>query len=164
MRDETLNANARIISADDGFQADPNIFGLYLEDCSPRIKMAVLRLMTDFRNNVTIENLAKELNVHPSHLEREYKKYCHSITLRQLLIGFRLHYATFLMPRRELKLNDIAEMAGFSSARDFYRSFQKHLGITAAQFKKSRRFENFKSIYTKTRMSHDKRVLSKRIT
>lgn len=112
--------------------------------------MAILRLMTDFKNGITIKNLAKELNVHPSHLEREYKIYYHSITLRQLLIGFRLHYAIFLMPREELKINDIAEMAGFSSARDFYRSFRRHLGMTAAHYRKSHRFENFKSIFTKT--------------
>jgi AraC-like DNA-binding protein len=163
VRDETIYAKVPVIPAYINFQPDPNVFGLHLKDCSPRIKMAVLRLMNDFRNNITIENLAMGLRVHPSHLEREYKKYCHSITLKQLLIGFRLQYAIFLMPRKELKLNEIAEMAGFSSARDFYRSFRRHLGMTAAQFKRSYKFENFKSIYAKTRKLLDKIGLQKKI-
>jgi transcriptional regulator GlxA family with amidase domain len=65
------------------------------------------------------------------------------------------------MRHEALKLNDIAEMAGFSSARDFYRSFRRHLGMTAAHYKQSCRFEKFKSIYTKARKSRNKMDLQK---
>ncbi|HTY11527.1 MAG TPA: helix-turn-helix transcriptional regulator [Bacteroidota bacterium] len=163
MRDETSIFSSRRNPKIDGYQPDPNMFGVHLELCSPIIRMAVLRLMTDFRNNIRIENLAKDLNVHPSHLERQFKNQNDTITLKQLLIGFRLHYATFLICFENLKLNEIAEKAGFASARDLYRSFRHHLGITAAHYKQSCKFEHFKSIYDKgTRMRAARRNVEKK--
>jgi transcriptional regulator GlxA family with amidase domain len=60
------------------------------------------------------------------------------------------------MHQADLKLSVIAEISGFSSARDFYRSFRRHLGMTAKQYKNSYSPENFKSIYAKTRKARDK--------
>jgi AraC-like DNA-binding protein len=148
MQDAVLHSTDTVRLDHNGFRPDPSDFGISLEKYSPLVRKAVVRLMKDFRNNITIEMVAEELKVHPCHLEREAKKYCKTLTLKQLLIGLRLHCAVFLMTDEELRLNEIAELSGFSSARDFYRCFRSHLGMTAKEFRRQYSFEDFKLIYS----------------
>lgn len=133
------------------YKPEPRVFGICLEKCSPLVRKAVVRLMTDFRSDITIKKIAEELKVHPSHLERETRKYCDSTTLKQLLIGFRLQYAVFLMTETDLKLHDIPEMSEFPSGKDFSRSFHLHLGMTATEYRRHLTFEDFMDNYTSNR-------------
>lgn len=137
-----------------GYNPELNAFGVRLEKCSPLVQKAVVRLLTSFRSDITIEMIAEELKVHPSHLEREMRKYCRPITLRQLLIGFRLQCAVFLMADEKLRLNVIGEKSGFSSARDFYRSFRCHLGMTAKEYGRRYSFADFKLVYFRDRKNY----------
>ncbi|MGH7597433.1 MAG: hypothetical protein ACREOI_13855 [bacterium] len=78
------------------FQPDVKIFGIDFEQCSKRIKKTVRMMMDEFRENITVDEIAHRLGVHRSHLEREWHQQCGGITAKQLLIGLKLHYSTFL--------------------------------------------------------------------
>ncbi|MGH7491815.1 MAG: helix-turn-helix domain-containing protein [bacterium] len=76
------------------------------------------------------------MGVHRCHLEKEWRRECGRITPKQLLIGLKLHYSSFLMQNEGLKLKDIAWMAGYANEHEFYRSFHRHMGITASRYRR----------------------------
>jgi AraC-like DNA-binding protein len=130
------------------FQPEVKIFGIDLEQCSKRIKKAIRMMMDEFRENITVDEIADRLGVHrSSHLEREWHQECGNITAKQLLIGLKLNYSTFLMRNEGLKLKDIARLAGFANEHEFYRSFHRHMGTTASHYRKHYTFADFGVIY-----------------
>jgi AraC-like DNA-binding protein len=129
------------------FQPEVKIFGIDLEQCSKRIKKTIRMIMDEFRDNITVDEIAHRLGVHRSHLEREWHQECGSITAKQLLIGLKLHDSTFLMRNEGLKLKDIARLAGFANEHEFYRSFHCHTGMTASGYRKDYTFADFGAIY-----------------
>lgn len=153
MREAASRAKLPMALGPNIFQPDTTEFGLDLMRCSPRIRKAAHRLVIDFMRNITIEEIARDLGVHPCHLERESKNYCGSITLKQLLIGIRLQYCVFLMADKTLKLNVIGEMSGFSDPKNFSRSFRTHMGVTASEFRKLHTVEDFVPIFQKHRLA-----------
>jgi AraC-like DNA-binding protein len=129
------------------FQPEVKVFGIDLEPCSKRIKKAIRMMLDEFRENIMVDEIAHRLGVHRSHLEREWHQECGSITAKQLLIGLKLHYATFIIRNEGLKLKDIARLAGFANEHEFYRSFHRHMGIIASRYRKDYTFADFGSIY-----------------
>lgn len=100
-------------------------------------------IIEEFRENITVEAIADRLDIHRSHLEREWHQECGSITPKQLLIGLKLHDSTFLMQNAGLKLKDIAHLDGFANEHEFYRSFHSHMGMTASCYRRDRLFADF---------------------
>jgi AraC-like DNA-binding protein len=129
------------------FQPEVKIFGIDLRQCSLRVKKAVRMMIDEFRENITVDEIAHRLGVHRSHLEREWHRQCGSITIKQLLIGLKLHYSTFLMQNEGLKLKDIARLAGFANEHSFYRSFHRHMGMIASRYRKDYTFADFRAVY-----------------
>lgn len=129
------------------FQPEIKIFGIAPESCSLRIKKSLRMLMEEFRENITVKAIAHRLGVHRSHLEREWHQQCGGIMAKQLLIGLKLHYSTFLMRNEGLKLKDIARLAGFANEHEFYRSFHRHTEITASRYREDYTFADFGAIY-----------------
>jgi AraC-like DNA-binding protein len=129
------------------FQPEVKIFEIALEQCSKRIKKTIRMMMDEFRENITVDEIAHRLGVYRSHLERGWHQECGGITAKQLLIGLKLHYSTFLMQNEGLKLKDIARLTGFANEHEFYRSFHRHVGIIASRYRKDYTFADFGAIY-----------------
>jgi AraC-like DNA-binding protein len=147
---DLLEAIAVAITAH-GFQPEARVFGIEPEKCSPRLKQAIRFMMEEFRANPSVEEIAGRLGVHPSHLEREWRRDFGSITVKQFLIGLRLHHATFLMQNQGLKLKHVSDLAGFANVYTFYRSFHHYLGLTASAYKQLYTFKDFHAVYMKYR-------------
>lgn len=133
-----------------GFQPDVRVFGIDPEKCSPRLKQAIRLMMEEFRANPLVEEIASRLDVHPNHLEKEWRRDFGDITAKQFLIGLRLHYATFLMQNQGLKLKHVSNLAGFANEFTFYRSFHRYLGLTASTYRQLYTFEDFHAVYMKS--------------
>lgn len=129
------------------FEPEMEIFGVDTEKASPRLRKACAIVKHEFRDNITVAEIAYRLGIHPGHLEREWQHEISLLTIKQLVIGLRLHFSTFLMPNEGLKLKDIAGIAGFTTERDFYRCFHRHMGVTASDFRKQFTFKNFHDLY-----------------
>ncbi len=129
------------------FEPEVKVFGIVPEQCSPRIKKALRMMIQEFRETLTMEALADRLGVHRSHFEREWHHNCGTITAKQLLIGLRLHHSIYLMQNDGLKLKDIARRTGFANEHMFYRSFHRHLGMTASSYRRNHAFAEFELCY-----------------
>jgi AraC-like DNA-binding protein len=137
--------------AEHSFQPDVRVFGIDPEKCSPRLKQAIQLVMEKFHANPSVEEIACRLGVHPSHLEREWRRDFGKIKVKQVLIGLRLHYAIFLMQNQGLKLKHVSDLAGFANEYTFYRSFRRDLGLTASAYRRLYMFKDFRTIYMKYR-------------
>ncbi len=129
------------------FQPDARVFGIDPERCSPRIRKAIKIMTEEFLENVTVGEIAHRLGIHRATLEKEFGRECMIISAKQLLIGLRLHYATFLMQNDGLKLKDIAHLAGFADEHKYYQSFHIHLGVPASTYRKLHTLKEFPLIY-----------------
>jgi len=104
-------------------------------------------MIEEFRENITVEAIAARVGIHRSHLEREWHQECGGVAPKQLLIGLKLYYSTFLMQNNGLKLKDIARLVGFANEHEFYRSFHSHMGMTASFYRRDRLFTDFAIYY-----------------
>jgi AraC-like DNA-binding protein len=127
------------------------VFGIDPEKCSLRLKQAIRLMMEEFHVNPSVEEIACQLDVHPSHLEKEWRRDFSGITVKQFLIGLRLHYATFLMQNQGLKLKHVSDLVGFANEYTFYRSFRRDLGLPASAYRRLYAFKDFRAVYMKYR-------------
>ena len=87
-------------------------------------------------NSITIEDLAKVLNVSKFHFLNEFKKY-KGITPYQHLLNTRLTMAKDLLMDPNRKITSIAHDLGFSDSSHFSRSFKKATGTSPKVFRES---------------------------
>jgi AraC-like DNA-binding protein len=117
------------------FLADLSVFGITMDHCTARIKKALSLMQREFLNKeISVGEIASQLNIHRCHFEREFQRYCR-ISPKQLIIGLKLFFACFLMKNDGMKLLHIAELAGFQDYYEFCKLFRKHIGMTPGEFR-----------------------------
>lgn len=89
------------------------------------VKM-IIEAVHDFSNkDISLKTLAAQLDMHPSYLGFIFHQQT-GFYFNDYLNEERLKYAASLMEDSNVKLKDIADMAGFSSQTYFNRQFKKH--------------------------------------
>ncbi len=91
-------------------------------------------LISRYRESVRIEEVAKELNIHPGHLARLFREQLRtspSAFLRRL----RVNEARRLLTSTDQTVAEIAAAAGFSDQSHLTREFRRSLGTTPAVFR-----------------------------
>lgn len=86
-------------------------------------------------SDFTVESLAEMLNMSRSQLFRKFKAlydYSPSETLR----AERLNYAKRLISEKRYNINEVSDLAGFSSSSYFITCFKKYYGLTPADYLK----------------------------
>ncbi|MFQ5636740.1 MAG: helix-turn-helix transcriptional regulator [bacterium] len=117
------------------FVPDVSVLGIRVEKCSARIKKALDIILHAFlKQELTVCKLAFKLNVHRCHLDREFQHYC-EISPKQVIMGLKLSYATFLMKNDGMKLFHVAQLAGFPDYYEFCKIFSRHMGMTPSQYR-----------------------------
>ena len=99
------------------------------------LKQAREFLHEKFNEPLTLTDVAREVDIHPVHLARVFRRQYHSSVgdyVRQLRVEFT---------RRELSatdkpLSEIALSAGFSSQSHFTTIFKKQVGLTPAEYRR----------------------------
>jgi YesN/AraC family two-component response regulator len=92
----------------------------------------------NFSEDISMEEMAGKLHVHPSHLMRVFKKE-KGITISHYRNLKRIKEAKELILFSNLSMTDIAIMVGFSNPQYFSRFFKEIEGITPVEFKKNRK-------------------------
>jgi AraC family transcriptional regulator len=77
----------------------------------------------------TLENISKQLNMHPVTLSKEFSKYYHC-GFGDYIRHLRIESSLSFLARKNLPLNDVAYLAGFSDTSNFIRTFKKVKGVT----------------------------------
>ena len=89
----------------------------------------------NFAEDISMEEIARKLHVHPSHLMRAFKKE-KGITISNYRNLRRNKEAKELIRYSNLSMTEIAIMVGFSNSQFFSKFFKEVEGITPGEFKK----------------------------
>ena len=84
--------------------------------------------------SITLGDIAKQVDIHPVHLAREFRK-VYGCTLGEYLRGLRVQFACRELSSSNRPLVDIALGAGFSHQAHFSRVFKRYTGVTPTEFR-----------------------------
>lgn len=92
-------------------------------------------LHTHFLENLSLDQIATTVGVHPAHLTRTFRQH-YQCTLGDYVRHLRIEYACHLLTNPEIPLAQIALDAGFADQGHFSRTFKNLMGMTPGQYQK----------------------------
>ena len=93
------------------------------------------RFETDFKTTVSLDQLAKELDMSVSYLSHQFKQITGS-SVMGYLTACRIAAAKKHLANSALPVGEIVELCGFSDSSNFSRLFKKQAGCSPSQFRK----------------------------
>jgi len=97
----------------------------------------IIQDQIDTNLSLSLKEISKGLNVHPSYLSREFSKYFEDLSFGEYIRKLRIEKAIQLMQSSQYSLTEIAYLTGFSDQSHFTRIFKKHTGKNPSAYKKS---------------------------
>ena len=94
------------------------------------------RLREEFRNPLSISELASDAGVHPVHLARVFRAHVQK-TAGDYVRDLRVRAACQMLRDREVPLAAVAAECGFADQSHLNRIFKRFVGTTPAQFRQS---------------------------
>jgi AraC family transcriptional regulator len=95
-------------------------------------------LHENFADNLSIDELALAVGVHPGHLMRCFRRE-YGCTIGDYVRKLRIDYASLMLLRAESSLSSIATSSGFSDQSHFIRTFKAATGLTPSAFQRTHR-------------------------
>jgi len=103
--------------------------------CRPRWVRQAQELLHDrFTESMTLDDIAKQVGIHPVHLAATFKRYFGE-TVGQYIRRLRVEFAARRISEADLPLSQIALLAGFSDQSHFSRTFKVQTGMTPVQYR-----------------------------
>jgi AraC family transcriptional regulator len=102
------------------------------------LKRAKDLLHARFAENLTLEQIASEVGVHPIHLASVFRQKYHC-TVGEYIRGLRIDYACQEIERGEMPLALIALEAGFANQGHFSSTFKRLTGFTPVSYRNAYR-------------------------
>ena len=104
-------------------------------DRSNIISEAIRYMNKNLYEPLTVEQIAKQVNLSPSHFSRQFKRNT-GYSPYEYIILRRLDRAKYLLTSTQLTVKEIAFQIGYHSEENFIHSFQKNVGISPGLFRK----------------------------
>ena len=105
---------------------------------SARYQRVLALIRTRFGETITVEGMAREAGMSPSHFSRILKETLGS-TPMQYVLAYRIEQAMKMMADPARPLGDIALACGFADQAHFSRSFKQVTGQTPRDFRSAQR-------------------------
>jgi AraC family transcriptional regulator len=105
-------------------------------DAPAWLRQAKALLNDRWNESVSIEAIAREVGVHPSHLNRVFRA-CLKQTPGEYLRRIRIERATREVLATDRPLKVIASVAGFADQAHFTREFRRYHGVTPFEMRRS---------------------------
>uniref|UniRef100_A0A7C4PYA0 Response regulator n=1 Tax=Bellilinea caldifistulae TaxID=360411 RepID=A0A7C4PYA0_9CHLR len=86
-------------------------------------------------SDLSLNSVAEAVNLSPSYLGTQFKRHT-GTTYINFLTTLRIEEAKRLLRSTDLSINYIAEKVGYPNVTNFYRHFQRQVGMTPAAFRK----------------------------
>lgn len=104
-------------------------------------------LQKQFKENIAIEDISKELNLSSSYISHTFKEST-GYTVMQYLMEYRLIQAKYLIEiTGETKtIKEISMECGFESDAHFNRFFKKKIGVTPNEYRKKKMYKYMRMI------------------
>lgn len=93
------------------------------------------RLERQFRDPVTLAELARDYHVSPSHLSHQFKQITGYAPM-EYLQACRLSEAKRELAQGNRSIREIVDLCGFGDESNFSRTFRQRVGVTPTQFRK----------------------------
>ena len=93
--------------------------------------------MSNFKEQITLENTAELIGISPGYLSREFNKTV-GIGFKDFLVDLRLKHSTQLILYSNESITDIAYYCGFNSTSYFLRAFKKKYGVSPLVYRKNK--------------------------
>lgn len=103
------------------------------ENVPQLIQQAVVYVNTNFREKLTLGELAKELSVSVNYLGSLFKKYLKT-SFNEYLNNIRLKYACKLLLTSDLTIKEVAFESGYSSVEYFSYTFKKMMHMSPGAY------------------------------
>src|SRR4030095_9779218 len=87
--------------------------------------------------NLSLTNISKSLDIHPSYLSREFSKHFDNLSFGEYIRKLRIEKAIELIQTKNHSLTEIAYLTGFSDQSHFTRIFKQHEGLSPSTYKKN---------------------------
>ncbi len=107
--------------------------GFHTELFSP-IMRAVRYVDVHFRDDLTLEQVAREVGLSASYFSAQFHKIIGQ-TFKSYLINVRLTYAADLITGSDTRIADICQLSGFRDFANFSRAFKKNYGMSPAAYR-----------------------------
>lgn len=88
----------------------------------------------NFREEITIREIARELNISESHISHTFKNKLR-VSFCDYINSMRLIEAARLLKDKNLTITEISSSCGFGTIRTFNRVFHKHFGVTPSEYR-----------------------------
>ncbi len=106
------------------------------EDRTNVLKSGIRYLKENFKENISLESVAKELNISKFYLSHILSDKI-NISFKDYINSLRIEEAERLLEETNFPVTEISELCGFNTARTFNRAFKKAKGISPAKYRKS---------------------------
>ena len=101
---------------------------------SPAVRLALNYIRNEYATGISIRDFCNRCNINPAYLGYLFKREC-GVFFNEYLMRIRISHSIVLLRRAELKINDIAVQAGFSSASYFIKCFKSVTGMSPAKYR-----------------------------
>ena len=105
-------------------------------DLSPLIQKALQMVKKEYDQGITLEEMADKLFVSEEYLSSQFKKEI-GVGFKEMVRTLQIERIKELLTNTKLKLNQIAELAGYSDAKYMSRGFKDEVGVLPSEFRKS---------------------------
>ena len=114
---------------------------MHKQKISDRVTEFILTRETNDLAMLKVSNIAATFGVNPSYLSRIFKG-DKDITLNEFITGEKMFRSIGLLKNeKQITMDDIARIVGFSRADYFITLFKNYYGIHPKRFKRTRRFK-----------------------
>lgn len=98
------------------------------------IGKAITIISFDLTADLSLKNIANQLNVNPTYLSSLFSKEC-ECTLTEYVNKKRIEHALYLLQKTDKPINSIAFECGIQDTNYFIKLFKKHTGLTPTQYR-----------------------------
>lgn len=98
-----------------------------------QLEVAVQYIKSHFHLNITLEDVAKEVYMHPNYFSALFKK-SYGTSFVEYVNALKITMAAELMKNTDLSIQEIASQCGFSSLSNFYKVFKERYGLSPAKY------------------------------
>ena len=88
------------------------------------------------RPDISLQEVAEAVNLSSSHFSSQFKTAV-GVSYVKYLTSMRLKEAQKLLRTTDYNITTVAEMVGYPNATNFYRHFQRHIGMTPAAYREA---------------------------
>lgn len=108
---------------------------------SPMVKNTVDYILLNLGGPLTLQHIADQLHINPSHLSRKFKSET-GMNMTEFINRKRVDEAKLYLQRGNSSITDIAFMVGFNDLNYFSKVFKKFTSLTPSQYAKGKLFKS----------------------